>query len=254
MNSYPCMYEFTDEGLAAFEKAMRRQIPEDAVDPVSPALARPLEGTGEFEAANFQTAQEMAAAVIEAAGSRPVQELIQRKGLWAWLTFVQRDLLFPEDASGKRKLGEVHRWYPSNPDDYQKAQRHLVRMPVVLQFNLGQDADYLLCGHPSVLPEIREQMTSQQDMFDLNFQRAARELYFDPSAGRVKKGAGGKGEGSPRRLATVRKQFDVTWNLFDVTPDRLLKMLPWEFDRFKAQGAKAASSRALPRAMPPPAG
>jgi hypothetical protein len=234
MTTYTALYEFTDEGLSLFERAMSGEIPEEAVNPIDAKIAQPLDATGPFEVADFQTAQEMATAIIEAAGTRSIQELIHGNGLWAWLTFILRDVLFPADVNGQRKLGEVHRWFPSNPDDFQKAQRHLVRMPVVLQLSLGPDADYLLCGPPSVLPEIREQMTSQQDMFDLNFQRAARNLYFDASAGKLKKGIAGKGGGSARRLATVRKQFDVTWNLFDVTPDRLLEMLPREFDRFKS--------------------
>jgi hypothetical protein len=32
----------------------------------------------------------------------------------------------------------------------------------------------------------------------------------------------------------MRQQFDVTWNLFDVSPERLVEMLPKEFERFKS--------------------
>jgi hypothetical protein len=240
MTTFPSLFEFTEDGLAAFEQAMTGALPEDALDPTAFQLARPLTGTGRFQVLPFATAQDMAAAILAAAAARPFQELLQRNGLWAWLTFVLRDVLFPKDANGRRKLGEVHRWYPSNPNDWQKGQRHLVRMPVLLLFRLGSDADYLLCGAPSVLPEIREQMTSQQDMFHPAFQKAARTLYFDPPSGKLKRGTGGKGRGSPRRLAAVRQQFDVTWNLFDVSPDRLVEMLPHEFDRFKP-GAISAS-------------
>lgn len=240
MTVFPSLYEFTEDGLAAFEKAMTGAIPEDAVDPVAFALARPLQGTARFEALPFASAHEMATAILAAAAGRPFQDLLQRNGLWAWLTFVLRDVLFPKDAAGNRKLREVHRWYPSSPNDYQKGQRHLVRMPVLLLFRLGPDADYLLCGAPSVLPEIREQMTSQQDMLHPAFQRAARTLYFDPATASLKRGTGGKGRGSPRRLAAVRQQFDVTWNLFDVSPDSLVRLLPREFDRFKPEPVSAS--------------
>ena len=107
-------------------------------------------------------------------------------------------------------------------------------MPAQLLAEFGADADHLLCGRPSVLPEIREQLTSQQDMFDRSFQRLARSLYFDTKNRKLKVGAGGKGPGSPRRLAQVRRQFDITWDLASLDDTTLMEMLPSEFERFKA--------------------
>jgi len=183
--------------------------------------------------------------VVAAAGQHRIADLIPRAGLWAWLTFVLRDELFPRDASGRRKFGEVHRWYPSNPNDWQKAQRHLVRMPVLLLSSLGKNSDHLLCGPPSILPDIREQLTSQQDMFHPAFQGAARALYYDEEHRRLKTGAGGKGAGSPRRLAKIRQQLDVTWDLYHLSAMALLRLLPKEFSRFRPSGL--ATSEAFPR-------
>jgi hypothetical protein len=72
-------------------------------------------------------------------------------------------------------------------------------------------------------------------MFHSAFQGTARALYFDEKTGRLKRGAGGKAGGSPRRLARVRQQLDVTWDLFDLTVERMLAILPNEFNRFKEQ-------------------
>ncbi len=177
----------------------------------------------------------MARAVLGSIGSMKLSDLLARAGLWAWLTFILRDQLFNYDVRKKRKVGEMHRWYPSDPDDWQKGQRHLLRMPVQLLYSLGDDADHLLCGHPSVLPEIREQLTSQQDMFNQTFQSVARSLYFDDAKGALKRGASGKGGGSPRRLAKLRQQLDVTWDLEDLDSETIFKMLPSEFERFKPQ-------------------
>jgi hypothetical protein len=154
-------------------------------------------------------------------------------GIWAWLTFVLRDIVLPKDAHGNRKPGELHRRYSSDPGDWQKAQRHLIRMPVVLLASLGDKADHLLCGSPGILPKFREQLTSQQDMFSAEFQQAARTLYYDDQKKGLKRGGGGKGAGTPRRLAKVRQQLDVTWNLFDLDASHIIRLLPKEFDRFK---------------------
>ena len=53
-----------------------------------------------------------------------------------------------------------------------------------------------LRGAPSLLPGVREQLTSQQDMFVPSFQAVARALYFDEEQQKLKRGSGSKGAGS----------------------------------------------------------
>lgn len=236
---YHSLYEFTDAGLAAFRRVFTDQLSEDVVDPTDEDLARRIAGTREIRVQGFETAKELAAAVLSSLGSNSLPEMIGNTGLWSWLTFVLRDQLFPKGANGRREFREVHRWYPSDPNDWQKAQRHLVRMPVLLHSTLGDSADHLLCGPPQILPEIREQLTSQQDMFHPTFQATARSLYFDDSRAALRRGVGGKRGGSARRLAKVRQQLDVTWDLYDLSPERLLALLPTEFDRFKSATQEA---------------
>jgi hypothetical protein len=231
---YATLHELTPRGLAAFKLIFSGQLDEHVLETLDRDLVEPIRDTGPFFPQEFETAKEMARAVLDAMGGHHIAALTAREGLWAWLTFVLRDVLFPA-SDGKRKVGEIHRWLPSDPGDYQKGQRHLVRMPVILLSQLGDDADHLLCGPPRYLPDIREQLTSQQDMFHPTFQKAARWLYFDDKTDALKRGSGSKGGGSPRRLAEVRKQFDVTWDLYDLNADRFLGMLPREFERFAAR-------------------
>lgn len=236
MTGYSALFEFTDTGLDAFDRVFTGQLDDAAIDLSDTALATRIVGTTAFDASEFATAKEMATEILAAVQKLNVFELLPRKGLWAWLTFVLRDQLFKRDAAGIWKVGEMHRWFPSDPNDWQKGQRHLVRMPVLLLSTLGDNADHLLCGRPGVLPEIREQLTSQQDMFNLAFQQVARTLYYDRENGGLKRGAGGKGGGSPRRLAKVRQQLDVTWDIESLQVANILATLPGEFDRFKAVG------------------
>ncbi|ESX18303.1 MULTISPECIES: hypothetical protein [unclassified Mesorhizobium] len=230
---YAALYEFTEHGMLAFQAAMIGQIPDEAVDLQDQTIARRLSGTASFTVGAWKTSKSMAEEIVAAMGARDVPELLANNGLWAWLAFVSRDELFPENKDGVRKLGEVHRWYPSNLNDWQKGQRHLIRMPVLLFSTLGDNADHLLCGSPSVPGELREQLTSQQDMFHQTFQGAARNLYYDEAQRGLRRGAGGKRGGSARRLAKVRQQLDVTWDLFAMSSAQLLSKLPPEFDRFR---------------------
>jgi hypothetical protein len=231
---FSALYKFNDAGLDAFNKVFTGQIDDASLDPVEATLASRVPGTITFTLGEFATAKDMAQAVLVAIGNANLFSLLPNTGLWAWLTFVMRDQLFKKSKDGRWSVGEIHRWYPSDPNDWQKGQRHLVRMPVILLNSLGQNADHLLCGSPSVLPEIREQLTSQQDMFNPAFQQAARTLYFDDSTGALKRGAGGKSGGTPRRLAKVRQQLDVTWDLEELDPSNIIATLPAEFSRFKS--------------------
>src|SRR5690606_29016861 len=137
-------------------------------------------------------------------------------------------------------------------NDWQKGQRHLVRMPVLLLKSLGDTADHLLCSAASVLPEIREQLTSQQDMFNPSFQQVARVLYFNDNTSTLKRGAGGKSGGTPRRLAKVRQQLDVTWDLEDLDAMKIIETLPVEFSRFKTKplSGKSVVSKLDSKPMP----
>jgi hypothetical protein len=60
----------------------------------------------------------------------------------------------------------------------------------------------------------------------------ATHLYYDPTRGRLRRGAGAKGNGGCRRLVMVLQQFDCTFDLPMLTKEGLLELLPQEFERF----------------------
>ena len=233
MVKYESCGVFTQKGLAKFKKVLFGEEPDTVVDLEDMSIATPISDTKELIIEECASAKDLAQAIVESLKPMCIHRLLGNTGLWCWLTFVFRHQLFVLDDVGHWRAGEIHRWYASHPGDWRKGQRHMVRMSVQLLATFGTDADHLLCSKPSVLPEIREQLTSQQDMFDPSFQRLARTLYFDNARGKLKAGAGGKGPGSPRRLAQVRRQFDMTWDLAELDLDAVMKMLPSEFDRFK---------------------
>ena len=79
-------------------------------------------------------------------------------------------------------------------------------------------------------------------MFHPSFQKAAHTLYLDKTNGKIRRGAAGKGGGASRRLRQVRRQLDVTWDLFALSSDQILEKLPKEFDQFKPQAATAKAA------------
>jgi hypothetical protein len=92
----------------------------------------------------------------------------------------------------------------------------------------------LLCGPIYKQGDIVEQLASRQELItNKSLIGVATVLYYDSTSGRAKRGAGGKGLGSPRRLADIIDQFNLTWDLYTMTLEEILELLPDEFDKFK---------------------
>lgn len=170
---------------------------------------------------------------IESAGISSVEK---DRGFWVWLALFYFPILCIKDSSGKYKPGARPRWVPE-VHDYRRYYRHLLAGPYLI-FRAHRDnparAMALLCGKIDRQGDIVEQLASRIDMVaNPAIVGAATKLYYDPKKGKAKAGAGSKGAGSPRRLSQVIKQFDLTWDLYGMSPEYFLKLLPQEFDRFQ---------------------
>ena len=165
-------------------------------------------------------------------------------GLWAWLTLLYFDELCPANKSGGRELRERSAYIPE-PQNFQRYYRHLLLGPFRI-FRAHRDdpkrALALLCKPLPIIDDIVAQLASRQEFVSNPAVVAlATKLYFDPALGTTKKGAGGKGGGSPRRLADILWQFDVTWDLYGMSLGEFWAVLPKEFEKFRPAGFKAAS-------------
>lgn len=161
-------------------------------------------------------------------------DLEHDKGIWAWLALFYFKQLCAQDKGGNRKPGELARWIPAT-DNFRKYYRHLLAGPYRV-FRAHRDsperAMALLDGPVSKPGEMAEQLASSQE-FVTNpaVVELATKLYLDTELKR-KKGSGGKGPGSPRRLAALLNQWDLTFDLYSMSTLDLSSMLPKEFSRF----------------------
>ncbi|MEW7009434.1 hypothetical protein [Lentilitoribacter sp. EG35] len=227
------LFKFTDRGIEKFKAFCRGEIAEVGIDLNDNTIAVPVLGTTTLRIEKFDTSKAMAMAIKNAFGSQEIQDHLNNTGLWCWLTFVLKDCLFKRDKDGSSKFGALDAWFPASPNDFQKAQRHKVRMPAQMYAQFGKDADHALCGRPDTPGEVREQCTSQQGMFTRTFQMLCRALYYDEDNLSFKRGAGTKGAGTPRRLAQVVNQLQVTWDIHSFEVKDWLEKIPPEFDRFR---------------------
>ena len=170
-------------------------------------------------------------------GKAEINSIARDRGLWAWLSLMYFDQLCPKDNNGKRKIGELARLIPA-VGDFRKYYRHLLAGPfsIYRTYRDNPDRAYALLSNPLHQPgEIAEQLSAyQQIVTNAAIIEAATILYIDKETMQSKRGAGGKGPGSARRLPNFWSQFDVTWDLYSMTSNEILDMLPHEFDRFKS--------------------
>ena len=167
-----------------------------------------------------------------------IPDLDHDKGIWAWLALFYFKQLCAQDKVGKSTPGELARWIPAT-DNFRKYYRHLLAGPYRV-FRAHRDsperAMALLDGPVSKPGEMAEQLASSQE-FVTNpaVVELATKLYLDKELKR-KKGSGGKGPGSPRRLAALLNQWDLTFDLYSMSTADLSTMLPKEFSRFVPTG------------------
>lgn len=157
------------------------------------------------------------------------------RGLWAWLALFYFESLCPADRVGRRTPGNRARWI-LDPHNFQRYYRHLLAGPYRIVRAYPEQPEIamcILCGAPDKPGDLVEQLASRQELVtNRAIIGAATRLYYDADSGKLKRGAGGKGRGSPRRLADVLQQFDVTYDLYTLDADELSQLLPKEFERF----------------------
>jgi hypothetical protein len=92
----------------------------------------------------------------------------------------------------------------------------------------------MLSGRLHVHGEAAEQLGAYQDVITCKPLIATiGSLVWDIDRARLKRGFGGSGPGSARRVQVVAKQFGLTYDLHSIRPEQILDLLPREFDRFR---------------------
>jgi hypothetical protein len=141
--------------------------------------------------------------------------------------------LCPPDKIGRRRPGKQERWIPllDNPRRY---YRHFLLGPYLIFRAHEKQREILepiLCNPPNVATGevFRTIVETQQFVTSVPIIALIGRLYYDPRAGRMKRGAGTKTAGGVRRLGDLLSQLDLTYDLHSIKPDDLMHLLPKEF-------------------------
>ena len=190
----------------------------------------------EVTPASPPTRLEMSSLIDQLVVSSGLSEVERDVGLWVWLTLFYFDVLCPATAGGERNPRERAAYIPE-PNNFQRYYRHLLLGSYLIHRANKDDlsrAMAFLCKPPHVIDDVVAQIAARQEYItNRSVVELTTRLYFDAATGKLRRGAGGKGKGSPRRLADVLGQYDVTWDLYSMTTAEFLGVLPDEFARFR---------------------
>ena len=241
MNATKPLRRLTDVGLSVVSLALL-----DIEDGKEPDISSLLESDAftemvpgiEIEVKGFATREEAGKYFFDTL--KPLRatgaNLMTDKGLWTWLALAWIEELAPKDSDGSRKLYDHRRWILSVDGHYAYYRHHLAGPYYIYDAHHDDPkrASALLCGSVSVPGEVWEQIASRQVFAGSpNLMAVVTKLYFDTSKNSLKRGAASQGAGGVRRLPMVINQFGLTWDVEGMPVDRILDLLPSEFNKFK---------------------
>lgn len=223
----------TESGVSAFRAWIASGAPGDPPHDLlqNPETSGPLHGVVDVEARSFASRYELGEYLALRLAPLGYARIAFDAGLWDWLTLFWFDEIAPRDAAGKRRLREGARY--SQDAAGRRWSRHVVRMSWLSVENHGPHARYFLSTPLDRHTDVLEQIAGQQEVFgSRTVVKLGERLYWDAGAGELRKGAGGKSAGSPRRLSRFMKQIRMTYDPETMTADDLLALLPGEFARW----------------------
>lgn len=210
------------------------QVPVNLLD--SPKAIHRLPVDVDVEPRKFSNRFEIAEYLFEKFATSELTDVDQDRGLWSWLSLFFIDEVCPVTADGSRIPGAVARHIPET-GNFKRYYRHLIAGPYRIYKNFKVNpvaAMAVLCQPVHVPGDVVEQLASRQEIItNQGVLEAATRLYYDCKNNKIKRGAGGKGSGSARRFSDILDQLDLTWDLYSMSAEELIQVLPKEFDKFQ---------------------
>jgi hypothetical protein len=193
--------------------------------------SEPLGTTATIGRRAFASRLELGEYLVERLGALPVGQLRFDAGVWDWLSLYYIEVLAPRAPDGSRGMKQSYRYTLELKN--RLWSRHVLRMSWMAVVDHGEAARVMLALPITKQSEVLEQLAGQQEAFGAKaVVEAADRLYWAPGSGTLKKGAQGKGPGTPRRLVRFMRQFRRTYDPPSMTVEQLLASLPKEFERW----------------------
>ena len=232
----PTVRALNSEGLSKFSEYLS-ELRADPTKPVPTEMltdgrfSDPFDPQVTIEPRSFATAHEIGTYMIEVFASCEDRVISRNHGLWSWLALFYFDQLCKPDDAGRRKPLEDAVYVLEERFSFRRYYRHSIRTPWMAVKEHGEHAKVLLLtSGKGTRTDINEQLGAYQHLFaNKTIIASAYAMYFDADQQKPRRGAGGKAGGSARRLASIARQLELTYDLQECTPAKFLALLPREF-------------------------
>ncbi|MGN6268052.1 MAG: hypothetical protein ACTHM5_20410 [Ginsengibacter sp.] len=194
-----------------------------------------FENDVEIEEMPFKNKQEIIEYVCEKIQLKNNKQFYYNRGLWTWLAaFYFKSLTTTKN--GKRQVLAEARYVLMEPKNWRRYYRHLLASFARLYCELGSLAIPYLSYPLPIFSDLHEQLLAyQQIATNKPLIEAANKLYWDVKNLKIKKGAGSKSAGSPRRFSDMVGQFELTFDLNAMDHNDILSLFPQqEFKKWES--------------------
>jgi hypothetical protein len=233
--------KFTDRGVNEF-RGYLADLRNGSKDPppydllTNSETSQPVKGQIKVEQQKFETRLDMARYFDSALAEFDESGIENDVHLWSWLSLFYFNQVCPEDKKGKRKPGRDYR-HILEPG-YPYGHNHLLSGSFLVYsvYGLGNELSKLLLSTPlNVESGYHHQFAQRQSLItNKGVMAAANQLYFDPKKLKPKFGAIPKSKaGSMYRFVDVIQQLELNFDLYSMTGDEIISLLPPEFDQWK---------------------
>ncbi len=211
-----------------------------------PRYAEPVEPEAYVESRAFANRREAGQYLAEQLMPLAGAGLAHDPDVWSWLGIFYLEKVFRHDEQHVRRIKEFSEAaYLIDLVDRDSRDRSHHRLLIAYDVwtRCGEKAWFLLDEVVSSMSQFTLRLVQAPEVFrSEGVMELAHRLYADRETGRLRSGSLGMSNatappGSLPRLLAVLTQFSMTYDVYGMEADRLLRLLPPEFDRFRAVAA-----------------
>lgn len=232
--------EFTEKGIENFREYIH-ELKKDTNYPCPDLNDKPdSEKFNKYveidETRKFETRMEMGkylTNIFEEAGIKR-NDVIGKREMWTWLSYIWLDQLAPINKE-KRQFREDARYICSL--DYTDYFRHYVANAYDFYSLYGYDlSKFFIDSSVDIVSDSVEVFAANQKIIShRNLIELIHKLYWDINLNKAKVGTANRDKpGHTRRLVKVFDQLELTYDIYSMTADEVLELLPSEFDDWKS--------------------
>ena len=245
------LHELTPEGieaakawLAALRGGLSIPFPDTIL--TSSLYAQTVESEIYVEQRNFKTRRDVGIYFIRTLAPLASTRTVNNPYLWSWLGMFYFNQIARKDADGKPNLGRspdiAYVIDPSASQDFRRETRWFANR-LMLAYDIywqhSENAWFMLDEPVNSLSRFTMRLASAPELFrSRGIVSLAHLLYADPKTRQIKANSGSTSRatappGSLPRLIDVLTQLYMTYEVYGMTAEQLMSLLPPEFDRFK---------------------